>query len=127
MTVLVDTSVWIAHLRKGEPWLAELLSQGAVLMHPFVVGELACGNLRDRVRVLRDLKSLPLVISATHDEVLRLIESRNLSGRGIGWIDTNLLASSLLSNCALWTLDVRLRRVAGDIGMDVRLANILSQ
>jgi hypothetical protein len=124
VTVLADTSVWITHLRKGEPLLAELLNRGAVLMHPFIVGELACGNLRDRLRLLRDLNSLPRVVSATQDEVFRLIEDRCLSGRGIGWIDANLLASSLLTNCALWTRDGRLQRVAGDMGLNLRLTDI---
>jgi hypothetical protein len=86
-------------------------------MHPFIVGELACGNLRSRTQVLRDLNSLPNVISATHDETLTLIEDRKLSGCGIGWIDVNLLASSLLSNCTYWTLDAKLQRVARQIGL----------
>jgi predicted nucleic acid-binding protein len=110
--ILVDTSVWIAHFRKGSPPLARLLSSLWVLVHPFVVGELACGHLRNRDRILSDLEALPTAVSATHAEVMRLIESRRLAGLGIGWIDAHLLASALLSNCQLWTLDSRLLRAA---------------
>jgi hypothetical protein len=124
VTVLADTSVWIAHLRKSESLLAQLLNQGIVLTHPFVVGELACGNLRDRPRVLRDLNSLPCAIAATHDEVFKLIEERGLWGSGIGWVDAHLLASCLLSHCFLWTHDASLRRAAGDIGLNLQSADL---
>jgi predicted nucleic acid-binding protein len=123
VTVLADTSVWIAHLRKSERLLADLLNQGVVLIHPFVVGELACGNLKDRSRVLRDLNSLPRVVSATHDEVFELVDKRSLWGSGIGWVDAHLLAACLLSHCFLWTLDGRLQRAAGDIGLNLQPVN----
>ena len=97
--------------------LAELLSQGLVLVHPFVVGELACGNLRNRARILTDLGALPCAISATHEEVMRLVEDRKLWGLGIGWIDAHLLASTLLSDCQLWTTDRRLVRAAAAAGV----------
>ena len=112
--VLVDTSVWIEHLRVGEPALAKLLSDAAVLIHPFIVGELACGNLKNRVRVLADLGTLPVSKSASHDEVIRLIEDRRLWGKGIGWVDGHLLASALITGCRFWTLDKGLRQVARD-------------
>jgi predicted nucleic acid-binding protein len=115
--ILVDTSVWIAHFRKGGPRLGELLSEALVLVHPFVVGELACGNLKNRARILSDLGALPSAVSATHEEVMRLIEDRKLWGLGIGWIDTHLLASALLSNCQFWTLDGRLVRAAAAAGV----------
>jgi predicted nucleic acid-binding protein len=115
--ILVDTSLWIAHFRKGAPGLGELLRDGLVLVHPFVVGELACGNLRNRARILADLEALPSALSATHEEAMRLIEDRKLWGLGIGWIDGHLLAASLLSSCQLWTLDRRLRRAAGEAGV----------
>jgi predicted nucleic acid-binding protein len=108
--ILVDTSVWVRHLRKGAPELTERLNEGLVLTHPFVVGELACGSLRHRSRFLNDLKQLPAAATATDDEALLLIEERQLWGLGIGWIDAHLLASALLSSCRLWTLD---RRLAG--------------
>lgn len=97
--------------------LHRLLNEGAVLMHPFVVGELACGNLKDRASILRDLEALPSVVCATHAEVMRLLEYWALWGSGIGWIDAHLLASALLSQCRLWTLDERLNRSAAGIGV----------
>ena len=115
--ILVDTSVWIAHFRKGGSGLAELLSEALVLVHPFVVGELACGDLRNRARILSDLEALPSAVSATHQEVMRLIEDRKLWGLGIGRVDGHLLASALLSNCQLWTLDTRLVRAAAAAGV----------
>ena len=115
--ILVDTSVWIAHFRKGGSGLAKLLSEALVLVHPFVIGELACGDLRHRSRLLSDLEALPSAVCATHEEVMRLIEERKLWGLGIGWIDGHLLASALLSNCELWTLDTRLARAAAAAGV----------
>ena len=115
--VLADTSVWIAHLREGQPVLADLLSDGLVFMHPFVTGELACGNLKKRADILTDLAVLPLVTRATDDEVMRLIEDRRLWGRGLGWIDMHLLAASLLSRCRLWTLDKKLSAAASEMGL----------
>ncbi|MGH9446552.1 MAG: type II toxin-antitoxin system VapC family toxin, partial [Terriglobia bacterium] len=109
--------VWIAHFRKGSPNLSELLSNGLALVHPFVVGELACGNLTNRPPILGDLGELPSAASATHGEVMRLIEARKLWGHGIGWIDAHLLASALLSSCHLWTLDQRLLRAAAAAGV----------
>lgn len=117
--ILVDTSVWIAHFRKGGSGLAELLSEALVLVHPFVVGELACGDLRNRARILSDLEALPSAVSATHQEVMRLIEDRKLWGLGIGWVDGHLLASALLSNCQLWTLDTKLVRAAAAAGVEL--------
>jgi predicted nucleic acid-binding protein len=115
--VLVDSSVWIEHFRKGHPALATLLNEASVLMHPFVLGELACGNLKKRAEILRDLEELPQAIAATHEEALDLMSKRKLWGRGIGWIDAHLLASALLSRCRLWTLDARLDRIAADVGV----------
>jgi predicted nucleic acid-binding protein len=113
--VLADTSVWIEHLRRGHPGLTELLRQGLVLMHPSVAGELACGNLKNRAAILADLFALPTTTVASDGEVLQLIEDRRLWGRGLGWIDAQLLASALISNCRLWTLDKRLAAIASDL------------
>src|SRR5260370_35738229 len=113
--VLADTSVWIEHFRYGEPTLADHLSDGRVLMHPFVCGELACGTLKNRGVVLSDLHALPSATQATAAEVLKLIEDRKLWGRGLGWIDVHLLSSALLSHCAFWTLDKRLAEAARDL------------
>ena len=117
MMVLADTSVWIEHFRRGTPRLADRLNDGLVLMHPFVSGELACGNLKNRLAVLSDLQNLPEAKLASNPEVLQLVESRKLWGRGLGWIDAHLLAAAMLSNCRLWTLDKRLRQVATEIGV----------
>lgn len=110
--ILVDTSVWIDHFRTAGSKLGELLGQTLVMVHPFVIGELACGNLKARASILNDLEALPLAVPATPEEVLRLVEARKLWGLGIGWIDVNLLASALLSNCQLWTLDGKLVQAA---------------
>ena len=115
--VLADTSVWIEHFRRGEPTLANHLSEGLVLMHPFVSGELACGNLKHRAAILSDLNDMPQSRLASNAEVLHLIEDRRLWGRGLGWIDAHLLASALLSNCRFWTLDVRLAKAAAELGL----------
>jgi len=117
MMLLADTSIWIGHFRGQEPGLAPLLRDGVVLMHPFVAGELACGNLRRRVRLLTELNSLPAALLARNDEVLSLIEVRKLWGQGIGWTDAHLIASALLSGCVLWTLDERLKKAARHAGV----------
>ena len=117
--ILADTSVWVQHFRKGEPALKELLEQGLVLIHPVVRGELACGCLAARPQTLRYLGALPRAKTATDAEVLHLIEDGKLGGFGIGWIDMHLIASSLLSGCALWTLDRRLNQAAIGAGVKV--------
>ena len=118
--VLVDSSVWIEHFRKGHAGLAALLNEASVLMHPFIIGELACGNLKHRDLIVWDLAELPSVVLATHEEALDLLHDRKLYGRGIGWVDVNLIASALLSNCPLWTLDERLKKAAGSAGVAIR-------
>jgi predicted nucleic acid-binding protein len=110
--ILADTSVWVDHFRQGNPRLTEALLDGHILMHPFVVGEIACGNLRSRPKVLSDLRRLPSVITADHEEVLGFLDQHRLFGEGITWIDAHLLASALLSNCRLWTLDAHLLTAA---------------
>lgn len=114
--ILVDTSVWIDHLRSGEPSLAAALEGGRVMMHPVVRGELACGNLANRDEVLQLLGNLPAAPTATDPEALKFIERRALMGRGIGYIDVHLLASIALSGDArLWTRDRRLAAVATEL------------
>lgn len=117
--ILVDTSVWIDHLRQGDQGLVEALETGQVLVHPFVVGELACGNLANRVEVLNLLQALPPAQVASHEEVLAFIERRRLMGRGIGYVDVHLLASVALDGAAtlLWTRDRRLAAVAADLAL----------
>jgi len=115
--VLVDTSVWVNHFRHGDSSLADRLLDGLVLMHPFVSGELACGNLKDRAAILSDLHALPSAKLASNPEVMRLIDDRRLWGRGLGWVDAHLLASALLSNCRFRTRDTRLARAAAELGL----------
>ncbi len=110
--ILVDTSVWIEHLRKGSERLRSLLYNEQVLCHPYVVGELACGTLHNRQEILSTLRALPEARVAEQEEVLRFLEARRLYGHGIGWVDAHLLASTLLTGCKLWTLDQPLRRAA---------------
>ncbi|MEQ9479141.1 MAG: type II toxin-antitoxin system VapC family toxin [Algiphilus sp.] len=111
--VLVDTSVWVDHFREGVPALADLLERNVVFMHPFVHGELACGNLKSRAETLLLLANLPMAPQASNEEVLEFIEANRLMGKGIGLIDAHLLASVVLAaDARLWTHDRRLGGVA---------------
>jgi predicted nucleic acid-binding protein len=121
--MLVDTSVWVNHLRSGLPSLAAALNNREVMIHPWVIGELACGNLRDRNHVLDLLQSLPTATVATDAEVLRLIEQQQLMGRGIGYVDAHLLGSARLSSCRIWTDDRRLRNLALELGVGMQPAD----
>ena len=114
--ILVDTSVWVDHLRAGDAHLAGLLERDAVVCHALVIGEIACGNLRRRKEVLGALSLLPRCEAATHDEVLFFIERHKLMGRGIGYIDISLLAAVTLSSARLWTRDKRLADIAQGLG-----------
>ena len=115
--VLVDTSVWVDHLRNGVPLLGDLLRAGEVVTHPFVIGELACGNLKNREEILALLTSLPVATEASHAEAFHLVEARVLHGKGIGWVDVHLLASAVLSRTALWTRDRNLQAAARKLGI----------
>lgn len=115
--ILVDTSVWIAHFRKGENRLVDLLEETQVLAHPFVIGELALGNLERRDEILDLLESLPAAKISTYSEVLSLIDQRDLAGSGIGWVDAHLLAAALLSDASVWTLDRRLASAAARLDL----------
>ena len=110
--VLVDTSVWIDHFRRGVSRLKELLLEEAVLCHPFVVGEMACGNLKNRREILAMLQALPPTPQVSHDEVLHLIDHHQLMGTGLGWVDMHLLASARLAQATFWTVDRPLRKAA---------------
>ena len=115
--ILVDTSVWIDHFRRGDAQLVDLLERSNVIMHPFVVGELACGSSGDRSSILELLQDLPAAAVAEGGEVLGFIESHVLHGKGIGYVDVHLLASVALTEGAkLWTRDKRLRVVAEALG-----------
>jgi predicted nucleic acid-binding protein len=118
--ILADTSVWIDHLRGADAALAPLLESGRILMHPAVLGEIALGTLRQRDVVLRAMAGLPKAVVATDAEVLGLIDRHALHGRGIGWVDVHLLASTLLTpGVRLWSADRRLAEAAGQIGVGI--------
>ena len=110
--VLVDTSVWVSHLRDGNAELANLLNDGRVLCHPLIVGELACGNLKDRAVILSFLQLLPMSIEAEHDEVLSFIENNRLMGKEMGYVDVHLITSAVLTGVPIWTLDKKLAQAA---------------
>lgn len=121
--ILADTSVWVEHFRRSDPRLADALEEGTVVVHPFVIGELACGHLRPRRPVLDLLARLPSAPVATHAEALEFIDARDVAGRGIGYVDVHLLASLALgADVRLWTLDRRLARVARDLGLEAERA-----
>lgn len=113
--VLVDTSVWIDHLRKGNPRLEALLDEGEVLCHPFIIGELACGHIVNRRQIMAFLCSLPRVVTADHDEVMHLIDAHQLMGTGIGYLDAHLLASARVSSALIWTFDVSLDKTSAKL------------
>lgn len=120
--ILVDTSVWIDHLRSPDRALVRLLDRGQVLVHPFVTGEVALGNLRQRHLVLESLRLLPQATVAAHDEVLNFIERQRLFELGIGYVDAHLLAATrLTAGATLWTRDKRLRLAADGLGLNGNL------
>lgn len=123
--ILADTSVWIDHLRLGDPRLARALDAGEVLVHPFVIGELACGNIRNRANVLDFLGRLPAAPVATHEEAMIFLERHHLMRRGIGLVDVHLLASVALGAPArLWTRDRRLAAVGEELKLTGRQGGI---
>lgn len=115
--VLADTSIWITHLRQGTRHLRELLFDARVICHPFVIGELACGNIGNRSEILALLHSLPAAPVVALDELLYFIERNELTGKGVGFVDAHLLASARLSGIPLWTGDKRLKAAAVDLAV----------
>ncbi|MGH7572675.1 MAG: type II toxin-antitoxin system VapC family toxin [Gemmatimonadota bacterium] len=119
-SILIDTSVWVDFYRgsTGAAGVADLLEENRVLIHPWIVGELALGNLgRRRGSILADLELLPAALLVTHEDVLEFIESHRLYSRGIGWVDAQLLGSSLLSGARFWTFDKPAARAADGLGI----------
>jgi predicted nucleic acid-binding protein len=112
MMVLVDTSIWVGHLRQGSRQLEKLLLDAEVVCHPFIIGELACGNIKNRKEILSLLQSLPMAPIIEFNEFLYFIERNKLIGTGVGFVDVHLLASAQLSEIPLWTSDRRLKSVA---------------
>ncbi len=115
--VLVDTSVWVAHLRSGNIGLETLLNDSRVVCHPFILGELACGVLKNRSEILPLLQALPMATQADHEEVIRFIDNYQFMGKRLGYIDMHLLASAILTYIPLWTLDKRLKDVSSTLGI----------
>lgn len=113
--VLVDTSVWVCHFRETLDGLVKLLNNTEVLCHPFVIGELACENLKNRTAIISLLEVLPMAREVGHEEILVFIETHKLLGKGLGTIDVHLLASAILTGGALWTLDKRLEKAAEEL------------
>jgi len=118
--ILVDTSLWVTHLRKGHPDLTALLEEGKVSIHPFIIGELACGNLRNRFEILSLLCSLPVTVVAQHEEIMTFIDRHRLMGRGLGYVDVHLLAAAVLSDVWLWTDDKALASASKAMGTEFR-------
>ena len=115
--LLVDTSVWVRHFREGDPDLEKLLNGGEVMCHPYIVGELACGNLKNRKEVLSLLRLLPPATLANHEEILQFIEENRLMGKGLGYVDVHLSASAVLSGVQMWTYDRRLNEANEAVGI----------
>jgi hypothetical protein len=115
--ILADTSVWIDHLRRGNARLGELLQAAFVACHPYIIGELACGTLRNRAELLALLGVLPAASVATHDESLVFLETHRLMGKGLGYVDVHLLAAAMMDRTPLWTLDRRLAAEANRLGI----------
>ena len=115
--VLVDTSIWVTHLRHGNRQLENLLIDAEVMCHPFIIGELACGNLKHRNEILSLLNSLPQALTIEFDEFIFFIERNRLMGIGIGFVDVHLLASAQLTGISLWTADKRLKSAANKLGL----------
>ena len=118
--VIVDTSIWITHLRHGSRRLEELLLDAQVMCHPFVIGELACGTMRNRDEILSLLQTLPAAPTVSLTEALHFIESNSLMGAGIGFVDVHLLASAQLASFPLWTSDKRLKEASHRLGLSYK-------
>ena len=115
--ILADTSVWVDHLRRGNAQLRDMLNDAEVVCHPFILGEISCGSIRNRQEILGLLKLLPEATPATDQEALDFLELHHLFGRGLGWVDIHLLASALLTGIRIWTLDKRMALAASYVGI----------
>ncbi|MFA5902950.1 MAG: type II toxin-antitoxin system VapC family toxin [Desulfobacula sp.] len=119
--ILVDTSVWVTHLRDGSKHLENQLIDGNVMCHPYIIGELACGNIKNRKEIISLLQALPTAPLIEFDEYLYFIEENQLHSKGIGFVDIHLLASALLAQIKLWTDDKRLNLAATDLGIQYQI------
>lgn len=116
--VLVDTSIWVSHLRKSDSHLKALLLDGSVVCHPFIIGELACGWIKNRTEVISLLQALPMAEVVEQDEFLEFVERNDLMDIGLGFVDVNLLASAIVMGVPLWTLDKRLNQASTRLSID---------
>lgn len=121
--ILVDTSVWINFLRNGDKYLEDILNRGLCFCHPFIIGELACGHLSNRQKILSLLNELPSATVVEHDEALHFIDRHKLMGKGLGYIDIHLLASAMLTGVKLWTLDKNLVKMAEQLYLHYQPVN----
>ncbi|MFC1884285.1 type II toxin-antitoxin system VapC family toxin [Thermodesulfobacteriota bacterium] len=115
--ILVDTSVWIRHLRESEINLIHLLEQGLVACHPFIVGEIACGGIKNRKEIIDLLNDLPSTDILDHQDIMEFIEYRKIMNKGLGYVDVHLLGSALVSETSLWTFDKALRKIANQLSI----------
>ncbi len=116
--VLVDTSVWVSHLREGSSRLEALLLDGSVVCHPLIIGELACGKIKKRTEVLSLLRALPMLEAVEHEELLLFVERNRLMGIGLGLVDVHLMAAAVLARISLWTYDRKLRQASTELSID---------
>jgi len=116
--ILVDTSVWIKHLREGDKNLVTLLEKGLVACHPFIIGELACGDIKNRHEIIMLLNDLPSTEILDHHDIMEFIEYRKIMNKSIGYVDVHLLASALVSETPLWTFDKALKKVANQLSIE---------
>lgn len=110
--ILADTSVWITHFKKELPEFIDILNAGKVILHPFIIGELACGGLQKKQDIFKLIESMPQTVCLEHEEIMSLIEAHEFSNQGIGYVDVHLIGSCLLSDNLLWTYDKALKKVA---------------
>jgi len=113
--ILVDTSIWVSHLRQSSRRLEKLLMNAEVMCHPFIIGELACGNLENRNEIISLLQSLPMAPTVEFDEFLFFIDRNHMMGQGVGFVDVHLLASAQLAGVLLWTADKKLKSSADQL------------
>ena len=120
--ILVDTSVWIKHLREGNQNLSQLLEQGLVASHPFIIGEIACGDIKNRYEIISLINDLPSTDVLDHSDIMEFIENRKIMNKGIGYIDVHLLGSVLVSDTRIWTFDKALKKMAFQlsVGYDIK-------
>ena len=113
--ILVDSSIWVSHLRQSSRQLEKLLMNAEVMCHSFIIGELACGNLKNRNEIISLLQSLPMAPTVEFDEFLFFIDRNHMMGKGVGFVDVHLLASAQLAGVLLWTADKKLKSSADQL------------